>query len=72
MFYPVRIFDSRGKLKKTLSSQEAEKLFWQKFYDEEKSMSLGAAGRKGLSNAQRKALNIKFSEERNHSFSSKH
>lgn len=35
MFHEVRISDSNGKLKKTISRAELSKAFWKKIYEEE-------------------------------------
>ena len=50
MFYEVRILDSRGKVKKVLSSKKLSVGYWEGFYEKIKRKSLprsGAVKRKG-------------------------
>lgn len=36
MFHPVKIFDSKGKVMKVISSEKLSKSYWEKFYNKER------------------------------------
>jgi len=45
MFYPVRIFNKRGKLKKVVPSEALSRHYWEKVFDpERKNIQISTGG----------------------------
>jgi hypothetical protein len=49
MFYDVRIFDAKGRLKRTVSSEKHHKQHWKKFIDLQFNPKTPLNGRSGVS-----------------------
>lgn len=62
MLHQVRIFDSKGKIKKILCRREVENLFWKRFWEKEESKNSRPAGEKKLSYQMKKMLKSQFPE----------
>lgn len=62
MFYEVRIYDAKKKLKKILSSQELSQLYWKKINDQEMVMNPGPSRIKMLSAEMRRKLDAQILE----------
>ena len=66
MFYPVRIFNKRGKLKKEITSKSLSQNYWSKVFDpDRKNIQITVPG---LSKKDREKLgweldDMKFSED---------
>lgn len=60
MFYPVRVKDSNGKLKKLVRSNELSKRFWKKFYVQEQEKNFTKDGENQVSPAMFKKLRARF------------
>jgi len=62
MFYEVRIYDAKKKLKKILSSQELSRRYWKKIKDQEMGMNPGPSKVKILSAEMRRKLDAQIPE----------
>lgn len=66
MFYPVRVFNKRGKLKKEITSKTLSQSYWNKVFDPaRKNIQISV---KGLSKKDREELgweldDMRFSED---------
>ena len=62
MFYEVRIYDAKKKLKKILSSQELSRRYWKKIKDQEMGLNPGPGRIKILSAEMRRKLDAQIPE----------
>jgi hypothetical protein len=60
MFYEVRIFNAKGKLKKVLSGQELSQRYWKRIQDKEAGLRPMKDKVKKISNDMRRELDALF------------
>jgi len=62
MLYPVRILDSDGNIKKTLTSDEMRALYWKHFEEEEELRSTLTYQKKKISHRIKQMLDAQYAE----------
>jgi hypothetical protein len=60
MFHQVRVFDSRMNLKETISSQELDRIYWNRFYEQDKKLSFKNSYKKHVPAREREGLAFFF------------
>lgn len=62
MFYEVRIYNAKKKLKKILSSQELSRRYWKKIKEQNMGLNPGQSKIKSLSSEMRRKLDAQMPE----------
>lgn len=62
MFYEVRIYNAKKKLKKILSSQELSRRYWKRIKDQDMGLNPGPSKIKNLSVEMRRRLEAQTPE----------
>ena len=62
MFYEVRIYNAKKKLKKILSSQELSRRYWNKIKEQDTGLNPGQNKMKNLSSEMRRKLDAQVPE----------
>ncbi len=66
MFYEVRIYDAKKKLKKTFSSQELSRRYWKKIKENDLGLNPGLNKIKTLTSEMRRKLDAQAPEPQPH------
>ena len=60
MFYPVRVKDAKGKIKKLVKSKELSQRYWNNFFQRESEKNFTKDGENQISPAMFKKLKDRF------------
>jgi len=62
MFYNVRVFNPNGEIQRVVPRQELSRIFWEKFFSDEKERKFTATGENDIPRRLKKRLMQVFPE----------